>query len=90
MSEKEQLYELLNMLQSRQIGIKDFAKKFVKIFDLEIDYNELSKREYEMFGEISDISARFSDDPEDLKIPNVYYSEKQIRNEVMKTLNLLK
>ncbi|BDR59324.1 hypothetical protein XA3_17650 [Xylocopilactobacillus apicola] len=57
---------------------------------MEIDYNELSKREYEIFGEISDISARFSDDPEDLKIPNVYYSEEQIRNEVMKMWRLLK
>ncbi|EAH0975970.1 hypothetical protein D4W81_10655, partial [Listeria monocytogenes] len=59
------------------------------IFDLEIDYDELSKEEYTILGNVSDMVARFSDSVEDLKLPNVYYSEKQIREEVTRSLEAL-
>lgn len=61
----------------------------MKIFDLEIDYDELSKEEYTILGNVSDMVARFSDSVEDLKSPNVYYSEKQIREEVTRSLEVL-
>ncbi|AEO04857.1 hypothetical protein HS43_09850 [Listeria monocytogenes] len=61
----------------------------MKIFDLEIDYDELSKEEYTILGNVSDMVARFSDSVEDLKLPNVYYSEKQIREEVTRSLEAL-
>ncbi|EAF4362427.1 hypothetical protein CYG76_09275 [Listeria monocytogenes] len=59
----------------------------MKIFDLEIDYDELSKDEYTILGNVSDMAARFSDSEEDLKLPNVYYSEKQVREEVTRSLD---
>lgn len=43
----------------------------MKVFDLEIDYDELSKKEYILLGNISDMSVRFSDNVEDLKLSNV-------------------
>ncbi|EAD1203899.1 hypothetical protein CCU51_04605 [Listeria monocytogenes] len=61
----------------------------MKIFDLEIDYDELSKDEYTILGNVSDMAARFSDSEEDLKLPNVYYSEKQVREEVARSLEAL-
>lgn len=61
----------------------------MKIFDLEIDYDELSKEEYTILGNVSDMVARFSDSVEDLKLPNVYYSENQIREEVTRSLEAL-
>ncbi|HBM3561200.1 TPA: hypothetical protein LWK77_000280 [Listeria innocua] len=61
----------------------------MKIFDLEIDYDELSKDEYTILGNVSDMAARFSDSEEDLKLPNVYYSEKQVREEVTRSLEAL-
>ncbi|EAC5770568.1 hypothetical protein DIJ77_09160 [Listeria monocytogenes] len=61
----------------------------MKIFDLEIDYDELSKDEYTILGNVSDMAARFSDSEENLKLPNVYYSEKQIREEVTRSLEAL-
>ncbi|HCA3781892.1 TPA: hypothetical protein MPE96_002879, partial [Listeria monocytogenes] len=54
-----------------------------------IDYDELSKEEYTILGNVSDMAARFSDSEEDLKLPNVYYSEKQIREEVTRSLEAL-
>lgn len=88
-TEKEQLYTLLTELKSNKIDINQFTNKFLKIFDLEIDYDELTQEEYRLMGEVSDMSARFSDSSEDLKLPNVYYSEDQIRAEVDKVLKVL-
>ncbi|MDA9472899.1 hypothetical protein [Enterococcus sp. 5H] len=88
-TEKEQLYALLTGLTSNEIGINEFTNKLIKIFDLEIDYDELTEEEYRLLGEVSDMSARFSDSLEDLKLPNVYYSEDQIRSEVDKVLKVL-
>lgn len=89
MTKKEQLYYLLNGLNHREIEINNFTNQFMKIFDLEIDFDELSKKEYIVLGNVSDMAARFSDDAEDLKLPNVYYSEKQIRDEVSQALKEL-
>ncbi|MGM0214057.1 hypothetical protein [Enterococcus sp. AZ109] len=89
MTKKEQLYYLLNGLNHGEIEINNFTNLFMKIFDLEIDYDELSKREYKVLGNVSDMSARFSDNAEDLKLPNVYFSEKQIRDEVSHALKEL-
>ncbi|WP_429948360.1 hypothetical protein [Enterococcus sp. AZ101] len=89
MTKKEQLYYLLNGLNDGEIEINNFTNQFMKIFDLEIDYDELSKKEYIVLGNVSDMSARFSDNAEDLKLPNVYYSEKKIRDEVSHALKEL-
>lgn len=88
MTKKEQLYFLLNGLDNGEIEINNFTNQFMKIFDLEIDYDELSKEEYTILGNVSDMT-RFSDSEEDLKLPNVYYSEKQIREEVTRSLEAL-
>ncbi|OTN86775.1 hypothetical protein [Enterococcus faecium] len=89
MTQKEQLYYLLNGLNQDEIEINNFTNRFMKIFDLEIDYDELSKKEYTLLGNVSDMSARFSDNAEDLKLPNVYYNEKQIKDEVSHVLKEL-
>ncbi|HCM87837.1 MULTISPECIES: colicin immunity domain-containing protein [Enterococcus] len=86
MTKREQLYYLLNGLHDGIIDINNFTNQFMKIFDLEIDYDELSKKEYEIFGNVSDMAARFSDSTEDLKLPNVYFSEQQIREKVTQAL----
>lgn len=89
MTKKEQLYFLLNGMDNGEIEINTFINQFIKIFDLEIDYDELSKDEYTILGNVSDMAARFSDSEEDLKLPNVYYSEKQVREEVTRSLEAL-
>ncbi|MDF10038.1 hypothetical protein DWC73_12895 [Listeria monocytogenes] len=89
MTKKEQLYFLLNGLDNGEIEINTFINQFIKIFDLEIDYDELSKDEYTILGNVSDMAARFSDSEEDLKLPNIYYSEKQVREVVSRSLEAL-
>ena len=89
MTKKEQLYYLLNGLSHGEIEINNFTIQFTKIFDLEIDYDELSEKEYTVFDNLSDMAGRFSDSAEDLKLPNVYYNEKLIRDEVSYALKEL-
>lgn len=82
MNEKEQLYYLINGLISGSYRITDFCSEFNRIFNLEIDYDILSKQEDESFSELSTMTGRFSDDEEDLKLPHVYFDEKQIKEKV--------
>ena len=37
---------------------------------------QLSEQENNEFGDLCEMAGRFSDDEEELKIPNMYYSEK--------------
>lgn len=52
------------------------------IYDTEVDYSTLSNLENELFNELSIITARFSPYEDDLKIPNVYYSEQDVKSKV--------
>ena len=85
MNEKEQLYYLIDGLLNGNYNIKDFCDEFTRIYNLEIDYDVLSSAEYKCFSELSQMAARFSEYDEDLKIPNVYCSEDEIRD---KTKNI--
>lgn len=59
-----------------------FCDQFSIIFDQEVDYNNLTKLEYKLFGELSTMTGRFSSFEEDLKIPNMYYTEEEIKKKV--------
>ena len=85
MKEKQQLLYLINGLLDNTYDIKTFCEEFTRIYDLELDYDTLSKQEESLLGEICIMSARFSNDPEELHIPNMYYSEEQIRHVVEQT-----
>lgn len=89
MSFKEQLYFLINGLLNNEYNIKDFCDEFSRIFNLEIDYDDLSEQEYDYFSNLSSIAARFSDDEEDLKLPNVFFDENQIIEETKKVKKIL-
>jgi hypothetical protein len=54
-----------------------------------VDYDTLSKVENELFNDLSTITARFSPYDEDLKMPNVYYSEQEVKTKVDEVLNRL-
>ena len=87
MKEREQLWKLIYDLTDNKIDIKAFCKDFTRIFDLEIDYDELSEEEEKAFDKLSPITARFSAFEEDfIKYPKVYFSEHDVRAEVKKIL----
>lgn len=78
MTEKEQLCYLINGVLNGSYDIKVFCTEFTRIYDLEIDYEQLSEQENSEFGELCEMAGRFSDDVEELKIPNMYFSENEI------------
>ncbi|CAD5898169.1 hypothetical protein [Carnobacterium maltaromaticum] len=82
MKNKEKLYFLIHSLIQESYDIKLFCKEFSQIYDLELDYTTLTALENNLFNELSELTGRFSDNAEDLKIPNVYYSEQDIRDYV--------
>ena len=90
MTEKESLRYLINGLINGSYAIKIFCSEFTRIYDLEVDYDELSSDENYEFGKLCEMTGRFSDDEEELKIPNMYCSENEIRNKVKYIVNKLK
>lgn len=82
MREKEQLWYLINGVLSGTYDIKTFCSEFTRIYNLEVDYEELSKQEKLELGDICEMAERFSDDKEELKIPNMYYSEEKILSKI--------
>lgn len=82
MREKEQLWYLINGVLSGTYDIKTFCSEFTRIYNLEVDYEELSKQEKLELEDLCEMAERFSDDKEELKIPNMYYSEEKILSKI--------
>lgn len=58
--------------------IKTFCSEFTRIYDFEIDYDVLTDEENKEFRDLCEMAGRFSDDLEELKIPNMYFNESEI------------
>ncbi|WP_242631634.1 hypothetical protein [Sedimentibacter sp. zth1] len=66
-----------------------FCDEFTIQYDIETDYSTLSDQENQCFSDLSNMTARFSNDEKDLKIPNLYYDELQVKNKVTQIAELL-
>ena len=90
MTEREQLWYLIDGLIKDSYDIQSFCSEFTRIYDLETDYEVLSADENREFGDLCEIAGRFSNDTEDLKRPNVYFSENDIKQKVQYIVKVLK
>ncbi len=79
MTPKEKLYYLLKEFLYGKYDANTFSDQFTTIYDTEVDYDTLSEIEMKLFGELCEITARFSSYEEDLKIPNAYFNEQQVK-----------
>ena len=82
MSDREQLWYLINGLLKGAYSPSTFCNEFSRIYDFETDYEHLSLLERKNFAELSEMVSRFSDDADELKIPNMYFSENEIIEKV--------
>jgi len=82
MDAKEQLYYLLDQYYKGNYATDVFTDEFNRIFDLEIDYETLSIKEYGLMRELSGVTGRFSKFEEDLKIQNAYSNEDEVKKKV--------
>ncbi len=78
MTEKEKLYYLINGVLNGSYQVKTFCTEFTKVYNLEVDYEQMSELENVEFGDLCEMAGRFSDDDDELKIPNMFYSEENI------------
>ena len=82
MTEREQLWYLINGVLNYKYDVKTFCSEFTRIYDLEVDYDELPDEENVEFADLCEMAARFSDDEKELGIPNMFFSEENILEKV--------
>ncbi|MBM7111485.1 hypothetical protein SAM19_04905 [Brevibacillus laterosporus] len=89
-SPKQRLYWLIDLVRNEKIEIPSFCNEFHITYDHDSDIDEFSTLENQCFGELARLSARFSEFEDDLKrYPNVYSSEKEIRDKVSEVIQVL-
>ncbi len=89
MSPKGKLYYLLEQYFLNKYTTTVFADEFTVTYDLEVDYESLTEEENALFGELCAMTARFSSDEEELQIPNVYFSEMQVKEKATEVYHVL-
>jgi len=84
--DKRRLYQLMDIFLSGVITASKFCDEFYYSYNLEIDYDTLTESEQTAFAELEEVSSRFSSYKEDHeKYPGTYYTEEELRQEVIKT-----
>lgn len=89
MTSKEKLYYLLTKYLQGNYDTKTFSDLISDTFNLELD-NSLTEMEIQVFGDLVSMACRFSPFGEDLKLPNVYFNDQQIRLKAEETWGKLK
>lgn len=82
MSVKEQLYYLIKHVKLGNYDINTFCNMFTNLVNLEMWKEEFSEKETAVFNELNKYTSRFSPFEEDLKLPNVFYDEKEIKKQI--------
>lgn len=93
MTSKEQLYYLIHEYIKDNYDTKTFCDQFTIIFNIETDYEDLNEVENKLFLELSSVTTRFSPYEKDFVFQNVYYTEQEVKREVLeikRKLNSLK
>jgi hypothetical protein len=75
---KEELVYLLKHYCIGGYSTDIFVDEFYLIYNFYLDDSCLSQREADLFLELSETIDRFSPFEEELKIPNLYFSEKEV------------
>jgi hypothetical protein len=87
--DSERLHFLLEQYLSDKINTNTFCDHFTDTYGLETESESLSALEQKLFRSLYEFTGRFSPYEEDLKLPNVYYNEQEIRDKATETAKLL-
>ena len=90
MKEIEILWYLIYGLFVGSYSIKTFCSEFTRIYNLEIDYGDLTNDENKEFGDLCEMAGRFSDNLGELQIPNMYFNEREIREKAKQVVRKLR
>lgn len=78
MTSKEKLIYLIENYNEDNYTTRVFCDLFIE-YHRDLAKEELPDSSEKWFDDLSEMCYRFSDFPEDLSIPNVYFDEKQIK-----------
>lgn len=82
MSVKEQLYYLIRHVKLGDYDINTFCDMFTNLVNLEMWKEDFTEKENMAFNELNKYTSRFSPYEEDLKLPNVFYDEKTVKEQI--------
>lgn len=85
----KKLYQLIQDYLNKQIDTETFSNDFTVIYNLHVDYDSLSTKELKLFGELSEITSRFSPFEEDLKKYNCYFNANDVEKKAKEVLKEL-
>ncbi|GGD51798.1 magnesium and cobalt transport protein CorA [Paenibacillus nasutitermitis] len=89
---KERLFWLLSQYKNGEIEIDSFCNEFHITYAHDLEFDEITQKEEELFERLSRCAARFSNDIEDqVKYPNVYTTTEEIQeiaNKIFQELNI--
>jgi len=80
MTNREALWYLIDGLLAGSYSVNNFCDEFSRIYNIEIDYDELTSEERLEFRELSKITGRFSPYEEDQKL--YAYNENDVYEKV--------
>lgn len=90
-SDKRRIYFLIDAYLSQKIDELTFCDAFHCSYVLELDYDDLTKIEQEVFSELRKVVARFAESEKDLEeYPDLFSSKKELRQKVLETKQRLK
>lgn len=84
------LYTLIKQFINRSISIEEFCNKYYIIYNLETDFDQLSKLENKLYDQMDEVVSRYSPyEDEREKYPNVYTNEFEIRRKASEIFHIL-
>jgi hypothetical protein len=90
-TDKKQLYWLMDQYLADKIDAWDFSNKYHSCYDVELDLDCLSRKEYQLFSDLSLMAGRFSPYKEDhIAQPGFFYTDEELRRRVSEIKILLK
>lgn len=82
MTNKEKIIYLINGVINNSYDIETFCDEFTRIYDLEINYKELTDMERKELHDLCEMASRYSGNEYELSIPNMYCSRTEILKKV--------
>jgi len=82
MNAKEKIYYLIREFKKGNYDINIFCDEVTNIYNLELNFNDLNELEKKYFSELIIFTSRYSPYENDLKIPNAFFNDFQVRGKV--------
>lgn len=89
MNLKEQLQYLIEGVLKGTYDVQIFCDEFIRTYNFEEGYEQLSQKEKVLYGELCKAAGRFSSVEEALEGVKVYYNEKEILEKVKHIKSLI-